>query len=156
MPEELGYTLGREAIAELSEIANEFRLAPLSERGGRGSRLIRQAILEGFVIDLINPAEGPMTEPSCGQMLVLRHQGPFFAEPCENDLAASDLIIAVVNRAADWSFQAGTYCHAAWMNGEWRLIPIDCKPSDEGINTVMVVGGTLGSGTLGSGTLGGP
>lgn len=155
MPDDLGYTLGQGAIDELREVVDDFRLAPLSERGGRGSRLIRQGIVEGFIVDTISLAGGPMTSPSCGEMLVVRHSGPFFDDPCDNDLAASDLRIKVVNRS-QWSFAAGTYVLATWINGEWRIIPIDCEATDEGINAVMESSGTLGSGTLGSGTLGGP
>lgn len=49
-----------------------------------------------------------------------------------NDMKWSGRTITIVNRFENISVDAGTYCKAEWIDGEWQLYAADCPASFSG------------------------
>ena len=60
------------------------------------------------------------TDPSTAQAHVYRKYDD------TNDMRWSGDIITIVNRLENISVDAGTYCKAEWIDGEWQLYVADC------------------------------
>ena len=146
---------GLSAASQIARVVRAFEADDQSERGvGFRNRLLRQPLLEGFLIEGLPAAINILTDPGEAALVVLR-QSNFLDE--ENQLEVVNLIIDVVNRSKSLTVAAGTYVIVGNINGEWRVVWADCEPSDEGseaVSSALTV--TPPDGLVSSGPAGGP
>lgn len=65
-----------------------------------------------------------------------------------NDMKWSGRTITIVNRFENISVDAGTYCKAEWIDGEWQLYAADCPAtfSESSLSTSISPSASVGIG----------
>lgn len=90
------------------------------KRGGRNNQ-VQRTIQVKLREDLLAAVDS-WTDPSTATATVFEKYGG------GNDMRPRTLnpIITIVNRFENISVEAGTYCKAEWIDGEWQLYAADC------------------------------
>lgn len=122
-------------------------------------------IVEGILVTELKPATGPLSGATMCDILVIDRSGT--PEYDDDGVMVAPAIwvvtkkrMRVVNRSSGFKGDQGTYGVFENLQGEFRPLVIECKPSEEGVQVIveyedaLLLGG-FGSGGYGDGTYGG-
>lgn len=126
----------KRSAQRIAKVVREYEREP---KGEKRKRLPRNPIEQRWIPFTLEEDMGAATDPLTGatatEAKVLRPDrdyppevdtGPPFEYTPQRLIESSEDTIYVVNRSVDASASSGTYGLAAWVNGEWLLVWIDC------------------------------
>ena len=134
----------------------------------------KEVFLEGILLSPLERADGPLTGAKAALMLVIEHgtytmnlftdSGSRVNRPIEEVVPSTwkttNRILSCINRSISMRGAPGTYGKFRKCGGELRPVDLDCAPSEEGVQVVIlyeetIISGGFGSGGYGDGTYGG-
>lgn len=124
-----GVIFGEQASRQIQDTVREVARQMMNEmpHRGRWTDTPENRVQVRMKEDLF-AAPHSLTDPSTAQAYILRKQGT-------DDLVQTTDEITIVNRNQFISVDAGKYCKAEWIDGEWQLYNADC-PGDQSSGSI--------------------
>ena len=115
-------TFGDKATKQIAATVIDFHRRVRNTSGERGTYWQNQRNLQCRLSEDLLAAVDTYTDPSTATARVIQRNS-------DGDLELLTDTITVVNRFENISVEAGTYCKAEWIDGEWQLYAADCPGS---------------------------
>lgn len=109
-----------DALVMWQESTDDERWGLVSLGGGQG------LILEGEIVTGSDAPSDGKTNPTSGTFHAWRYVDAQLIGADPREMEAIDEDLTYVNRDPSLDPEAGAYCLAQWINGEWRLIWVGC------------------------------
>lgn len=112
--------LGDKALEQVSQVVREWSRRIRNPIPHRPVLHQQQTRIQVRLSQDLLAAVDTYTDPSTAIARVIRGTGT------GNDLMLTSDTVTIVNRFENISVDAGTYCKAEWIDGEWQLYAADC------------------------------
>ena len=114
-----GVIYGAKADAQIQKTVREVARQIKNAGVERGRWQSREDKVQCRLSNDLLAAVDTYTDPSTATARIIRRKA-------NGDMELTSRTITIVNRFENISVDAGTYCKAEWIDGEWQLYAADC------------------------------
>lgn len=114
-----GVVYGAKADAQIQKTVREVARRIINSDGHRGRWQAKEDRVQCRLQQDLLAAVDTYTDPSTATAKIIKRKA-------NGDMRLTAKTITIVNRFENISVDAGTYCKAEWIDGEWQLYAADC------------------------------
>lgn len=136
-----GVVYGAKADAQIQKTVREVARRIINSDGHRGRWQAKEDRVQCRLQQDLLAAVDTYTDPSTATAKIIKRKA-------NGDMRLTAKTITIVNRFENISVDAGTYCKAEWIDGEWQLYAADCPAtfSESSLSTSISPSASVGIG----------